>query len=175
MCGDAIISATNGDISKKKAAKLLFQFGYLQPLLYAVATSGSLLRWMFAGDDDDLIKDLSISLFNIGSDSLPIIGDIYKYVINKKLYKEKNLPATTPLLGDMEKEINRISKDDVSVADYLEAIGYLGLHVGLGYNSKAIGNMASGIGDIVTGEAVKGTMKVLGYTNKRSERIAGED
>jgi len=175
MCGDAIISATNGDISKAKAAKMLFQFGYLQPFLYALATSGSLLRWMFAGDDDDLIKDLSVSIFNIGSDALPLVGDIYKYIINKVLYKEKNLPATTPLLGDIEKEINRISKEDADLSDYLEAIGYLGLHVGLGYNSKAIGNMFSGVGDIATGEPVKGTMKVLGYTKKRAEHISGED
>ena len=175
MCGDAIISATNGDISKKQAAKLLFQFGYLQPLFYAVATSGSLLRWLFADDDEDLLKDLSVSLFNLGSDALPIIGDIYKYTINKMLYKEKNLPATTPLLGDIEKEINRISKEDVTVKDYLESIGYLGLHVGLGYNSKAIGNTFSGVGDIFTGEPAQGTMKVLGYTKKRAEHIAGND
>ncbi len=175
MCGDAIISATNGDISKKQAAKLLFQYGYLQPLFYAVATSGSLLRWLFADDDEDLLKDLSVSLFNLGSDALPIIGDIYKYTINKMLYKEKNLPATTPLLGDIEKEINRISKEDVTVKDYLESIGYLGLHVGLGYNSKAIGNTFSGVGDIFTGEPVQGTMKVLGYTQKRAEHIAGND
>lgn len=175
MCGDAIISATNGDISKKQAAKLLFQFGYLQPLFYAVATSGSLLRWLFADDDEDLLKDLSVSLFNLGSDALPIIGDIYKYTINKMLYKEKNLPATTPLLGDIEKEINRISKEDVTVKDYLESIGYLGLHVGLGYNSKAIGNTFSGVGDIFTGEPVQGAMKVLGYTKKRAEHIAGND
>ena len=147
----------------------------MQPLFYAVATSGSLLRWLFADDDEDLLKDLSVSLFNLGSDALPIIGDIYKYTINKMLYKEKNLPATTPLLGDIEKEINRISKEDVTVKDYLESIGYLGLHVGLGYNSKAIGNTFSGVGDIFTGEPAQGTMKVLGYTKKRAEHIAGND
>lgn len=171
MCGDAIVSVANGDMSKQQCARLLFQYGYLQPFFYAVATSGSLLRFIFTGDDDDFLKDASISIFNLGSDALPIIGDIYKYAINKMLYKEKFLPQNTPLLGDIQAELNKISKEDVSVADYLDAIGYLGLHVGLGYNSKAITNMGSGVGDMATGEFGQGAMKVLGYTEKRAKHI----
>lgn len=175
MCGDAIVSVANGDMSKTQCAKMLFQYGYLQPFFYAVATSGSLLTYLFTGDDDDLIKDATISIFNFGSDALPIIGDIYKYALNRMVYKEKYLPQTTPLLGDIQQEINRISKDDVSLADYLEAIGYLGLHVGLGYNSKAFENMGSGVGDIATGDVGLGAMKVLGYTEKRSKHITGNE
>jgi len=175
MCGDAIVSVANGDMSKMQCAKMLFQYGYLQPFFYAVATSGSLLTYLFTGDDDDLAKDATISIFNFGSDALPIIGDIYKYALNRMVYKEKYLPQTTPLLGDIQQEINRISKDDVSLADYLEAIGYLGLHVGLGYNSKAFENMGSGVGDIATGDVGLGAMKVLGYTEKRSKHITGNE
>ena len=175
MCGDAIVSVANGDMSKMQCAKMLFQYGYLQPFFYAVATSGSLLTYLFTGDDDDLVKDATISIFNFGSDALPIIGDIYKYALNRMVYKEKYLPQTTPLLGDIQQEINRISKDDVSLADYLEAIGYLGLHVGLGYNSKAFENMGSGVGDIATGDVGLGAMKVLGYTEKRSKHITGNE
>lgn len=175
MCGDAIVSVANGDMSKAQCAKMLFQFGYLQPFLYAMATSGSLLRFLFTGDDDDLKKDASISIFNFGSDALPIIGDIYKYALNRMVYKEKFLPQNTPLLGDIQAEINKISKEDVSVADYLEAVGYLGLHVGLGYNSKAFTNMGSGVGDIATGNVGQGAMKVLGYTDKRAKNITGNE
>ncbi len=175
MCGDAIVSCVNGDISKKQCAKMLFQFGYLQPFLYAIATSGSILRFLFTGDDDDLLKDASISIFNFGSDALPVLGDAYKYALNRIGYKEKYMPQTTPLLGDIQAEINKISKEDVSVADYLEAIGYLGLHVGLGYNSKAFANMGSGVGDIATGKLDIGAMKVLGYTEKRAGHITGNE
>ena len=174
MCGDAIISCTNGDISKTQCAKLLFQFGYLQPLLYAIATSGSLFRFIFAGDDDDLLKDLSVSIFNLGSDAVPLIGDAYKFAVNRLMYKEKYIPQSTPLLGDIENEISKISKEDVSLKDYLDAIGYLGLHIGLGYNSKAMSSMTSGVGDIFKGDIIQGSMKVLGYTDKRAKHISKE-
>lgn len=175
MCGDSIVSVANGDMSKTQCAKMLFQYGYLQPFFYAVATSGSLLRFLFTGDDDDLTKDATISIFNFGSDALPIIGDIYKYALNRMAYKEKFLPQTTPLLGDIQSEINKISKDDVSLSDYLEAIGYLGLHVGLGYNSKAFTSIGSGFGDIANDKVEQGAMKVLGYTEKRAKHITGNE
>ena len=175
MCGDAIVSTANGDMSKTQCAQYLFQFGFLQPFFYAIATSGAIWRLLFTGDDDDLWNDLKMSIFNLGSDAVPILGDIYKYALNKMTGKGKYLPQTTPLLGDIENEINRLSKEDISAKDYFEAIGYLMLHVGLGYNSKAITNEFSGLGDIVTGEPVQGLMKVAGYTDKRAKHIVGND
>lgn len=175
MCGDAIVSVANGDMTKTQCAKMLFQFGYLQPFFYAVATSGSLLRFLFTGDDDDFFKDAKLSIFNFGTDALPLLGDAYKYALNRIAFKEGYIPQTTPLLGDIENEINRISKKDVTLKDYLEGIGYMTLHVGLGYNSKAIINEFSGAGDILTGESATGLMKVLGYTDKRSKHISGNE
>ena len=112
-----------------------------------------------------------MSIFNLNSNAIPLLGDIYQYALNKLAYKEKYMPQTTPLLGDIEQEINKISKEDVSLADYLEAIGYMLLHVGMGYNSKAITSMGSGVGDIASGDVAKGSMKVLGYTDKRAKNI----
>ena len=175
MCGDAIVSLANGDISKTQCAKILFQYVYLQPFLYAAATSGSFLRFLFTGDDDDLKKDATISIFNLGSDAVPLIGDAYKYALNRIVYKEKYMPQTTPLLGDIESEINKISKEDVTLADYLEATAYIGLHVGLGYNIKAFSSIASGFGDIATGKFDQGSMKIIGYTDKRSKHITGNE
>ena len=174
MCGDAVVSVANGDMSKKQCAKVLFQYAYLQPFFYAVATSGSLLKFLLTGDDDDLKKDASISIFNLNSDAVPILGDIYKYAITRMAYGEKQMPQTTPLLGDIQREINRISKEEVTLQDYLEAVGYIGLHVGLGYNSKAFGSIGSGFGDIFNGDIEKGALKVLGYTDNRAKNITGE-
>lgn len=175
MCGDAIVSAANGDMTKTQCAKMLFQYGYLQPFLYAMATSGSLLRFLFTGDDDDLLKDAAISIFNLGSDALPIIGDFYKYTIENLLFNAGVLPQKTPLLGDIQQEINKLSKNDIELSDFLESIGYLVLHVGLGYNSKAIGSMASGAIDMFNDEPAQGAMKVFGYTEKRAKHITGND
>ena len=174
MCGDAIVSVANGDMSKEQCAKIIFNFMFLQPFLYAAITSGSLFRLLFTGDDDDLLKDLKMSIFNLNAGAVPFFGDLYNYALNRLMYKEKYMPQATPLFGDIENEINRISKEDVSAKDYFEAIGYMGLHVGLGYNSKAIGTIASGVGDIVKGDMAKGSMKVLGYTEKRANAIVEE-
>ncbi len=175
MCADALISATNGDMTKGQCAKMLFQFAYLQPFLYAVATSGSILRMLFTGDDDDLMKDLSISIFDLNSSALPIMGDIYRFALDKLVYKEKSMVQTTPLIGDIEKEIAKISKDDVTVADYLSALFYLSLQIGVGYNTKAIGSMVSGLGDVATGEVGQGALKLYGYTDYRAKHIVGNE
>ncbi len=175
MCGDAIVSCANGDMTVKQAAKAIYQYGYLQPFLYAVATSGSLLRFLLTGDDDDLIGDAISSIFNFNADGLPVIGDLYLFAMRKGIMKGKYLPQTTPLTGDIQREISRISKEDVTLQDYLEAVGYMGLHVGLGYNSKAIGSMSSGVIDITKGDVIKGSLKVLGYTDKRAKHITKKE
>lgn len=174
MCGDALISAANGDITKAEAARIIFQFGYLQPFLYAAATSGAFFRLFFTGDDDDLWNDLKVSLFNLGSDAMPLLGDMYKYAIQRLVFKEKYVATTTPLLGDVQNEIGKLAKDDIEAKDFFEAIAYMLIHAGAGYNTKAIQTEASGVGDIVTGKADKGLMKVLGYTDKRAKRITEE-
>lgn len=171
MCGDAIVSVANGDMTKRQCAKLLFQYAYLQPFLYAVATSGSLFKLLFTKDDEDLLKDLKMSIFNLNANAIPLLGDIYSYAMNRLAYKEKYMPQVTPLLGDVQNEINKISKEDVKLSDYLEAIGYMMLHIGFGVNSKAIGSMSSGFVDVVSGDVTKGSMKVLGYTDKRVKNI----
>ena len=175
MCADALISATNGDMTKGQCAKMLFQFAYLQPFLYAVATSGSILRMLFTGDDDDLMKDLSISIFDLNSSALPLVGDIYRFALDKLVYKEKSMVQTTPLLGDIQKEIAKISKEDVTITDYLSTLAYLTLQIGVGYNTKAIGSMASGVGDIATGEVGQGALKLYGYTDYRAKHIVGNE
>ncbi|MDY6358444.1 MAG: hypothetical protein SPL73_05740 [Cyanobacteriota bacterium] len=175
MCGDAIISCANGDISKTQCAKALFNFAYLQPFLYTIMTTGSIFRFIFGGDPDDLKKDAFSSIFDLNAGALPFFGDIYKYTITRLGYKEKGMPDTMPLFGDIEKEINRISKEDADAKDYLEAVGYLGGHVGLGYNVKALWNMGSGVGDIFTGYPVQGAMKLTGYTEKRAKSITDDE
>lgn len=173
MCGDAIVSVANGDMTKKQCAKVLFQYLYIQPLFYTMAGSGSLLRLLLAGDDDDLLADLRSSLFNLNSSAIPVLGDIYQFALNKLLYKNKYLPQTTPLLGDIEQEISKLAKDDVSLADYLSFLGMM-VHVTTGVDAKAAGNMASSIGDIVNGDLAEGALKAIGYTKKRAKHITGD-
>ena len=175
MCADAIISVQNGDMSKRDCAKILFQYAYLQPFLYAIATSGSIFHWVLTGDDDDILKDIRMSIFDLNSSAFPLLGDIYKYFWDKVIYKEKTMVQTTPLIGDIEKEIAKIAKDDVTVSDYLGFLAYISLQAGMGINTKAIGSMASGVGDIATGNVEQGSLKVFGYTDKRAKHIVDDE
>ena len=175
MCADAIISVQNGDMSKRDCAKILFQYAYLQPFLYAIATSGSIFHWVLTGDDDDILKDIRMSIFDLNSSAFPLLGDIYKYFWDKVIYKEKTMVQTTPLIGDIEKEIAKIAKDDVTVSDYLGFLAYISLQAGMGINTKAIGSMASGVGDIATGNVAQGSLKVFGYTDKRAKHIVDDE
>ena len=83
LCGDAVISVANGDMTKEQCAKVLFNYGFFQPFIFALATSGSLLRGLLTGDWDDLLDDLKLSIFNLGSDSVAFFGDVYKYFVFK--------------------------------------------------------------------------------------------
>lgn len=174
MCGDALVAVANGEMSKQQCAKTIFQYAYVQPFLYAVATSGSLFRFLFTGDDDDLIKDLTSSIFNLNADGIPMLGDIYKYAIDKIVYKEKNMVQTTPLIGDIEKEIAKLAKEDLDAGDYLKSVAYLLVQLGLGYNTNALATMGSGVGDAFTGEGAQGALKMFGYTDYRAKHITGK-
>ena len=61
------------------------------------------------------------------------------------------------------------------LTDYLSTLAYLTLQIGVGYNTKAIGSMASGIGDIATGEVGQGALKLYGYTDYRAKHILGNE
>ncbi|MBQ7977788.1 MAG: hypothetical protein IJ301_04300, partial [Clostridia bacterium] len=173
MCGDAIVSVANGEMTLKECAKMIYHFAYVQPLLYTIATSGSILTWLATGDDDELKADLFSTLFNLNADAISFIGDAYKFAIEKLILKEKYMPSTTPLLGDLQMEIMKLSKEDVSAEDYFHAAGY-GVHILTGVDANAIGNSVAGLGDIAQGDVAKGTLRAVGYTENRAKRIVGE-
>ena len=173
MCGDAIVSVANGDMTLKECAKIIYHFAYVQPLLYTLATSGSILTWLATGDDDELKADLFSTLFNLNADALAFIGDAYKFAIEKLILKEKYMPSTTPLLGDLQMEIMKLSKKEVSAKDYFHAAGY-GVHLLTGVDANAVGNSVAGLGDIAKGDVAKGTLRAVGYTENRAKRIVGE-
>ena len=131
------------------------------------------MNLLFIGDDD-LLADLKHSIFNLGTDAFPLLGDIWQYILDRVVMKNKYAPRYTPLIGDIENEIAKLSKEDITLGEALNSIGYLGLHVGFGYNSKAIVNEFAGFCDIAKGDFAKGAMRVVGYTEKRASRIVGD-
>lgn len=174
MCSDAIISVANGDMTKRQCAKVLFNFAYFQPLLYTLATSGSVFRLLFSGDDDDLKSDLITSLFNLNANAFAFIGDVYQFALDRLVYKNKYLPQSTPLLGDLQTEIMKISKEDVSLEDYLGLSAEI-IHIGTGIPAGKVWEQLTSVGDFADGDVATGLMKMLGYTSKRAKHITNSD
>lgn len=177
MCGDALVSVANGDMSKEQCAKIIFNFAFLQPFMFEVATSGSLLRLVLTGDDDDLWKDLKKSIFNLGADSLAFLGEAWRYAVGVIIAGEKKKQnVEMPLWSDIQREINRLTKEDIELSDFLKFLGTMVGKLGFGVDvNHNIGNsLIGGTADIIDGKPIKGALRLYGMTENRAKHITGE-
>lgn len=173
-CGDAIIEYANGDMSLKQCAKTIFHYMFLQPFIFALAGSGSLLIWLTQDDDDELWADVTLSLSNLCMDAIPLLHDVYSFAIKKLVLKEKYIPVNTPLWGDIIKEIQRISKEDADFEDYIKGWGYLLGNVATGIPIPTVANQIGGVTDIFSDKYIKGLFRIIGYSERRATRMSGE-
>ena len=173
MCGDAIVSYANGEIDLKQCAKTVYHYMFLQPFMFNVATSGSLIMLATSGEDDELWADLKLSLLNLCMDSVGLLSEVYQYVIRTLVDNETYRPVNTPLWGDIQKEIGRIAKQDANFEDFVKGFGYLFGNLGTGVPVTAIVNMGGGIKDMITDDFLKGLFRLLGYSESRAEKMSG--
>lgn len=173
MAGDSIVSYANGDITGPQMGKTLFMYLFLNPFLYRSATSLSLVTLLATGKDDDLKKDILSSIFDMNADAIAVFGDLYQYAVAKLILKENGMPDKTPLIGDVQAHINKITKQDVSIDDWLNFAGY-GAQVLTGVPINAVALSLSGAGDIAQGKYLKGSLKALGWSEYRSANASGE-
>lgn len=177
MCGDALVSVANGEMSKEQCAKIIFNFAFLQPFMFEVATTGSLLRMILTGDDDDFWNDVKKSIFNLGADSLAFLGEAWRYAVSITIAGgKKKQNAELPMYSDIIREINRLSKEDIELSDFLKflgtVVGKLGFGVDVNHN---IGNsLIGGTADIIDGKPIKGALRLYGMTENRAKHITGE-
>jgi len=182
---DAIISYTKGEMTKGQMAKTLFIYMYLNSFMYRSATSLSWVALLATGDSDDLRDDAILSLFDLNADANAIWGEIYQ-IIASVLYK-KAMESTTgekpdymdfsaklPLVGDIQDQILKIAKDDVSFEDFFKFGGVVTAY-GFGIPVNSIYNTLGGIGDIAQGDLLKGALRVQGSGEKRAAHAAGEE
>lgn len=173
-CGDAVISYKNGDMELKKAAKIIFHFMFLQPWMFATATSGSILRWILTGDDDDFWEDTIHSLFNFCSDAFAGISEIYQMVLNRA-FSFKQIPISSPIIGDFEREIRRLAKEEPTLEDWFAIFAFALGDITTSVPINDVFNMLGGVGDIFTGDPLQGTLRVIGKSKYRAKRITGND
>lgn len=182
---DAIISYTKGEMTKGQMAKTLFIYMYLNPFMYRSATSLSWVTLLATGDSDDLRDDAILSLFDLNADAHAIWGEIYQFIASV-LYKKAMESATgekpdymdfaakLPLVGDIQDQILKIAKDDVSFEDFFKFGGVV-IAYGFGIPANSVYNTIGGIGDIAQGDFLKGVLRVQGSGEKRAAHAAGEE
>lgn len=182
---DAIISYSKGEMTKGQMAKTLFIYMYANAFMYRSATSLSAITLLTTGNGDDLRDDAVLSLFDFNADAHAIWGEIYQFIASV-LYKKAVEAATgekpdymdfatkLPLVGDIQDQILKIAKEDVSFEDYFKFGGYL-TAVGFGVPVNSVANSIGGLGDVIQGDFLKGGLKVLGYSDRRAADAVGEE
>lgn len=182
---DSIISYSKGEMTKGQMAKTLFIYMYLNPFLYRSATSLSWVTLLATGDSDDLRDDAILSLFDLNADANALWGEIYQFIASVAYKKaveaatgEKpdylDFAAKTPLLADIQDQILKIAKDDVSFEDYFKFGGYM-TQVGFGIPVNSVYNSIGGVGDIAQGDFLKGALRVQGSSDRAAARASGAD
>lgn len=167
---DSIINYSRGEIDKTQLAKDVYMYGYLQGLLFKLGTSLSIITLVNTGEAKDLIDDLITSLFD-NLTFFHIFGDMAVAIANKILTGEAYI-STSPLFGDMAKELLKLSKEDVSIEDVVHVLGFA-TQVKEGIPLNAFINEMSGLGNIANGDIQKGSLKLLGWSDKRASIATG--
>ena len=167
---DSIINYSRGEIDKTQLAKDVYMYGYLQGLLFKLGTSLSIITLVNTGEAKDLIDDLITSLFD-NLTFFHIFGDMAVAIANKILTGEAYV-STSPLFGDMAKELLKLSKEDVSIEDVIHVLGFA-TQVKEGIPLNAFINEMSGLGNIANGDIQKGSLKLLGWSDKRASIATG--
>ncbi|RAI13028.1 MAG: hypothetical protein DKM24_01090 [Candidatus Melainabacteria bacterium] len=167
---DSIINYSRGEIDKTQLAKDVYMYGYLQGLLFKLGTSLSIITLVNTGETKDLIDDLITSLFD-NLTFFHIFGDMAVAIANKILTGEAYV-STSPLFGDMAKELLKLSKEDVSIEDVVHVLGFA-TQVKEGIPLNAFINEMSGLGNIANGDIQKGSLKLLGWSDKRASIATG--
>lgn len=167
---DSIINYSRGEIDKTQLAKDVYMYGYLQGLLFKLGTSLSIITLVNTGEAKDLIDDLITSLFD-NLTFFHIFGDMAVAIANKILTGEAYV-STSPLFGDMAKELLKFSKEDVSIEDVVHVLGFA-TQVKEGIPLNAFINEMSGLGNIANGDIQKGSLKFLGWSDKRASIATG--
>jgi len=161
-------------MSKQQCAKVLFNFLVLQPFLYTVATSGSWLALALGtGGWDDILKDLWSSILTGNADAFSLFGDLYSFAVNLFIFGEKGSPDKVPLLSDLQQEMLKLSKKDITMKDVAGSLLEMASKT-TGFSGDDVVNMAGGIGDVAQGKFLKGGLRMLGMTKYRAGIITGD-
>ena len=177
---ESISEYQRGEISAAQLGKVVAIYAVFNSWVYSLLTSLSLLAWLNGDDDADemFFSDFILSPFTQVSSALPILGEAVSLATEMAKAKvfDKKLNsfgmAEMPLLSDLTKMAAKAMKEDVTGKDILDMFMTMGQY-GLGLPSQYLVNMPGAVKDIGEGNAMRGFLKLLGYTKNRAEIATG--
>ena len=177
---ESISEYQRGEISAAQLGKVVAIYAVFNSWVYSLLTSLSLLAWLNGDDDADemFFSDFILSPFTQVASALPILGEAVS--IATEMAKAKVLDkkfnsfglAEMPLLSDLTRMAAKAMKEDVTGKDILDMFMTMGQY-GLGLPSQYLVNMPGAVKDIGEGNAMRGFLKLLGYTKNRAEIATG--
>jgi hypothetical protein len=132
---DAIISYRNGDISKEQLVKTTIIYSVLNPIMYSymgIALSsgtkavGEALFGTYNDDDRDAestLMELLVQILINPFIAVPILDDISQFAVKNMVGQSTYKMFNTPLFDDIENAGRRLTKEDITLMDYLSSFG----------------------------------------------------
>lgn len=153
-------------------AKLTGLYLYIFPLIFNMASSLSPLM-LVGGDDNEIKKDVWKSVIG-GLTFVPIAGmfinSVYSAFQGEKASTGDWFDSAASKSGTT---IRKVMKDDFTLLDLYNAVSLFG-EAFTGVPLTTIGNSVTGAADVITGDAVKGILKLGGYTDYRAKKVTGK-
>jgi len=140
---DAFIQKDNNEISWKQLAKVTTIYSIINPIVFA--GSGVLVKGAIKGigslfgayhdDDEDFVAELtSAMLMQVimnPTQAVPVLDDMTNFAVRRAFDKPAYKVMSTPMLDDLATAMQKLTKDDISLMDYIDSFGTLA-EVGLG-------------------------------------------
>lgn len=177
---DAIIARANGDISRGQMIKTILIYTVFNNFLYRmVANPYVWILGLAAGDWEEFANETIMSVFDLNSQSIIFIGSIYQAILNALLEKPvlNSVKGLDKIPRDINKLILEAQKDGLSGIELDTWLGAMTdiIDATTGIPASTIVNMGSSVIDFYEGEAGKGVMKLLGYSDYQARKALGED
>ena len=177
---DTAIQLAKGDISKGQAIKKIMIYKVLNPILFTSILGNlslvAFLRALFDGDDDailNLIKDFAQAVGLSGNNgygmAFVIINAVEESLLAHFDSDYKDFDTSTPIVSDVQKEVRKILKGDLTLAEYVESIADISGEL-VGIPANRIINAAEGAIDIVQGKVGVGLSRLAGWGNYTSTK-----
>lgn len=137
---DSIIMYQNGDIDSKQLAKTLTLYLAVQPAIYRLLTEWGIDLFTIDKDDDEeesLAKGVMAQIMSAPFDGIAGLSEIINHVVNSYMGLKTYQPFQVIVLDDIEREFNRMKKEDLTFTDYLNFVATT-LELGTGAPIKNI-------------------------------------